>query len=73
MEKEKTETKVGERVGEVCQQKHGNKDVKQRKTIRVKQNTVGPVCLQVLHLWIQPTTDGKYLKKKFQKVPKSKN
>lgn len=27
--------------------------------------TIGPTCLQVLHLWVQPTTDQKYFLKEY--------
>ena len=35
-----------------------------------KVNTVGPPYWQVLHLWIQPTADGKYSEKKSRKFQK---
>ena len=37
-----------------------------------KLPTVSPLYPQVPYSWIQPTMDGKYLEKKFQKAPKSK-
>ena len=35
--------------------------------------TVGPLYPQILHPWIQPTEDGKYLEEKFEKVPKKQS
>ena len=39
---------------------------------RSEQCTFSPSYPRVPHPWIQPTADGKYLGKKFQKVPKAK-